>query len=467
MRKAIFAQLFALMIVIASGSGQSSTQTRTGKPPGLEAKVDTYVKPFLQIKGFSGAILIASKGQVLIRKGYGMANWELDAPNTPQTKFHIASISKTFTAAAIMILEERGLLSVSDPLSKYIPDYPDGNRITIHHLLIHTSGIPNVNNFLDYNAKSKFPQTLASIIEMFKNKPLRTQPGERYEYSNSNYNLLAFIIEKVSAKSYGQFLKENIFDPLGMNDTGHDDNAGKIIKNRASGYSPIGVDRLENTPFLDWTIKTGNGSLYSTVEDLYKWDRALFSEKILKKSSLDKIFTPHVNNSVGYGWFIGKSLNRKVVRMSGRSPGFQGEIHRYVDDDVCVIVLSNNYSGAASFMINDLDAIVFAEPYEAMAINSNLKIDAKTMDAYLGRYQGGSDFFVPGATITVEKQDGNLALRWSMGITSWIVPLTEVKFYDRMFGAGVTFMKDDKGKISHLIYRFSSVNHRVNKAPTE
>src|SRR5262245_5519893 len=201
MKKALYTQLFALMIVMASASGQSSTQTPTGKSPGLEAKVDTYVKPFLQIKGFSGAILIASKGQVLLRKGYGMANWELDAPNTPQTKFHIASISKTFTAAAIIILEERGQLNLSDPLSKYIPDYPDGNKITIHHLLIHTSGIPNVNNFLDYNAKSKFPQTPASIVEMFKNKPLTMKPGDHYSYSNSNYNVLAFIIEKVSGKS--------------------------------------------------------------------------------------------------------------------------------------------------------------------------------------------------------------------------------------------------------------------------
>src|SRR5262245_10990103 len=343
MKRGIYEQLFALLIVMIFGAGQTSTQTRASKPPGLEAKVDAYVEPFLDIKGFSGSILIASKGQVLLRKSYGMANYELEAPNTPQTKFHIASISKTFTAAAIMILEERGLLSVGDPLSKYIPDYPGGDKITIHHLLIHTSGIPNVNNFLDYQNKSKFSQTLTSIIEMFKNKPLRAQPGERHEYSNSNYNLLAFIIEKVSGRSYGEFLKENIFDPLGMNATGHDGYAGNIIRNRASGYAPIGFDVLENAPYLDWTIKTGNGSLYSTVEDLYKWDRALYTEKVLKKSALDKMFKPHVNDTVGYGWFIGKRLNRNVVTMSGRSPGFQGEIHRYVDDDVCVIVLSNNY----------------------------------------------------------------------------------------------------------------------------
>jgi len=462
MKRAIYALLFALLIPAAPGSGQTSSP----KPTDLEAKVDAYVRPYLEIKGFSGAILIARKGRVLLRKGYGMANYELDAPNTPETKFHLASISKSFTAAAILILEERGLLNVSDPLSKYIPDYPEGDKITIHHLLIHTSGIPNVNDFPDYNAKSKFPQTPASIIEMFKNRPLTMKPGERYSYSNSNYNVLAFIIEKVSGKSYGDFLKENIFDPLGMKDTGHDGKAAALIKSRASGYAPVGPGDLDNAPWIDWTIKTGNGSLYSTVEDLYKWDRALYTEKILKKSALDKMFTPHIEGA-GYVGDISRRLNRKVIRFSGRSPGFQGEIQRYVDDDVCVIVLSNNYSGAASFMITDLAAMVFGEPYDTSTINAGLKIDPKVIDSYLGRYEGGADFFIPRASITVEKRDGNLAMRWSVGATGWLAPMTESKFYDRIFGASVTFVKDDKGKISHMIFNASGSESRANKAQTE
>jgi len=462
MKRAIYALLFALLIPAAPGGGQTSSP----KPTDLEAKVDAYVRPYLEIKGFSGAILIASKGRVLLRKGYGMANYELDAPNTPQTKFHLASISKSFTAAAILILEERGLLSVSDPLSKYIPDYPDGDKITIHHLLIHTSGVPNVNNFPDYDAKSKFPQTPASIIEMFKNKPLTMKPGERYSYSNSNYNLLAFIIEQVSGKKYGDFLKENIFDPLGMKDTGHDGKAGAIIKNRASGYAPVGARDLENAPWIDWTIKTGNGSLYSTVEDLYKWDRALYAEKILKRGALDKMFTPYVDGA-GYGWFISQSLNRKVIRFSGRSPGFQGEIHRYVDDDVCVIVLGNNYSGAASFLITGLDAMVFGEPYGATTLDTGLKIDPKVIDGYLGRYEGGADFFIPRASITVEKRDGNLSLRLNTGAVGWLTPITESKFYERIFGASVTFVKDDKGKVSHMTFGFSGSEFRANRTQNE
>lgn len=428
-------------------------QLGNAQADGLEAKVDAYVKPLLEMKAFNGSILIAKKGQVLLSKGYGMANYELDVPNTPQTKFHIASISKSFTATAILLLQERGLLNVSDKLTKYISDYPNGDKITIHHLLTHTSGIPDINQFPDYNDKSKFPQTPASLIERFKQSPLNAQPGERYGYSNSNYNLLAFIIEKVSSKGFGDFLRENIFDPLGMKDTAHDSRATALVKNRASGYVPAGVDSLENAPYLDWTIKTGNGSLYSTVGDLYKWDRALYTEKILKRGSLDLMFTKHVDDAVGYGWFISRRLNRNAIRMNGRSPGFQGEIHRYVDDDVCVIVLGNNYSGTASFMINDIAAIAFGEKYEVMAVIKAVKPDPKVVDSYVGRYQSDANFFRPNAVLSIQKQGDHLALSYWGTAPVPLTPLSGAKFYDRTFGASVTFVKDAQGAVTHFVYQ--------------
>ncbi|OGD39991.1 MAG: hypothetical protein A2V45_09955, partial [Candidatus Aminicenantes bacterium RBG_19FT_COMBO_58_17] len=350
-------KLFAALIIVVFASpiaGCRPSPERSERTADIEMKVDAYVQPYLEMKAFSGSILIARGGEILLAKGYGLANYELDVPNTPRTKFHLASISKTFTSAAVMILEERGSLTVQDRLAKYIPDFPDGDKITIHHLLVHTSGIPNINDFPEYGDWSRLPQTTAGLVEKLKNRPLNFEPGARYDYSNSNYNGLAYIIEKASGRSYGEFLKETIFDPLGMRDTAHDGRAAALVVNAASGYTPAGYEDLEKAPYLDWTIKTGNGSIYSTVEDLYKWDRALVTEKILSRASLDKTFTQHVDEAVGYGWFIGRRLNRRCIRMSGRSPGFQGEIHRYINDDVCVIVLGNNYSGAASFMINDL-----------------------------------------------------------------------------------------------------------------
>ena len=446
----------SLMLSRPDQSSASGSET-------LVAEADAYVKPFLDMKAFSGSILIAKKGQVLLSKGYGMANYELDAPNTPQTKFHIASISKSFTAAAILLLQERGALKVGDPLTKYIPDYPNGDKITIHHLLTHTSGIPDVNGFPIYDSKSKFPQTPAGLIELFKQSPLAVPTGERYLYSNSNYNLLAFIIEKASGKAFGDFLRENIFEPLGMRDTGHDGRATALLKNRASGYVPAGVDGVENAPYLDWTMKTGNGSLYSTVEDLYKWDRALYTEKILKRGSLDKMFAKHVDDAVGYGWFISRRLNRNCIRMNGRSPGFQGEIHRYVDDDVCVIVIGNNYSGTASFMIGDIAAIAFGEKYQAPTEMKVVKFDPKPAEAYAGRYQSDANFFRPNAVLSIVKQDETLGLSYWGNAPVPLTPLASGKFYDRTFGASVTFVKDAQGAVTHFVYQGTGNSYELKR----
>ncbi|MDT4897611.1 MAG: hypothetical protein QOH25_2688 [Acidobacteriota bacterium] len=464
MNKLIYALGFSFLILTLPVAGQTNLQkSRTPNDRALEAQVDAYVKPYLDVKGFSGSILIARGGKVLFSKGYGMANYELGVANTPRTRFHIASVSKTFTAAAIMILQERGRLNLSDTLIKYIPDYPNGEKITIHHLLAHTSGIPNVNNFPEYERQSRFHQSIEEVIEMFKHKPLNFNPGERYSYSNSNYNLLAFIIEKVSGKGYGEFLKENIFDPLEMRDSGHDGRAEALLENRAAGYVPVGLSDLENVPYLDWTIKTGNGSLYTTVEDMYKWDRALYTEKILKKSSLDKIFTVHADNSVGYGWFLGKRLNRRLINMGGRSPGFTSEIQRYVDDNVCIIVLGNNYAPTASVISNDLAAIVFGEHYEIPKIVKPLKLDEKMSEAFPGRYQFGTDYFVPGAIATIEKRNDQLIMKLSTGANVVLLPQSDMTFFDRVFWETILFVKDDKGEMSHLIWRYNGMDYRATK----
>jgi len=417
----------------------------------LASLVDRYVGPYVRTRNFCGSVLLARNGKVLVSKGFGMANYELDVPNSPQTKFHIASVSKTFTAAAIMMLAERGRLSPEDPVAKLIPDYPNGDRLTVHHLLVHTSGIPNINDFPDYDQISRFPQTPRTLVDMFKDKPLVMTPGERYSYSNSNYNLLAYIIEMISGQRYGEFLARNIFEPLGMTSSGHDGDSSALLKSRAAGYVPAGVSDLENAPYLDWSAKTGNGSLYSTVEDLFKWDRALTTEKILKKATLDRIFTDHVEGT-GYGWFVGRKLNRRVVRMNGRSPGFQCELQRYIDDDACVIVLGNNYAGTASLMADNLAAILFGEPYDSFTPLDSSRVDESGASPYLGRYEGGKDFIRPGATLAVEWKDGHLWLNWGPGYVSALIPLAGQGFLDRLFGGRVTFIKNTAGKVDRLVW---------------
>jgi CubicO group peptidase (beta-lactamase class C family) len=419
-------------------------------PSSLETQIDSYVQPYVDGNNFSGSILIARQGKILLNKGYGMADYELSVPNTPQTRFHLASLSKSFTAAAIMILEDQGKLSVQDPLKKFIPDYPNGDRITIHHLLTHHSGIPNVNNFPEYATKSLSPMSLDEIIRMFKDKPLEFEPGARYRYSNSNYNLLAFIIEKVSGKRYGDFLGQFIFGPLGMKDTGNDDGLDALISGRASGYVPVGASGIQNAPYLNWSAKTGNGSLYSTTEDLYKWDRALYTEKILTKRSLDRIFTDY--DGWGYGWSVRKHFGRPVTVITGRSPGFTSSLERFIADDVCIIVAGNNYSGVSQAMADDLAAIVFGEKYEAPQRVTHLSPSA--LASYTGKYQFGEDFtYNPGAAVTVEQRGDELVMENGADNT-FLLPQSDTRFLDRLYGGTVTFVRGADGQVTRLTWNF-------------
>jgi len=456
--------LILLSAVLAMTCKKDFTKTSSD----FEARVDNYALPFVKAAGFSGTVLIAKGGKILVNKGYGKADYEWDIPSTPRTVFQIASISKSFTAAAIMILAERGLLSVEDPLARFLPDYPRGDEITIRHLLTHTSGIPNVNDFPEYSRESRFPHTLEQIIGMFKGRPLEQEPGTGYRYSNSNYNLLAYIIENISGTSYGDFLRENIFEPLGMDNTGHPSKAETMPPQRASGYAPTSQIGLEKAPYLDWTIKTGNGSLYSTSEDLYLWDRALYSEKILKKETLDRIFTPHVDN-VGYGWFVRERSGRRVTAINGRSPGFASYLERYIDDDACIIILSNIYTAAPFSMIEGLSAILFGEEYTQLETPKYENLEDSILAEYAGAYEFGPDFYRPGSRVSVESKDGQISFYWSDTYFYPLLPLGKDKFLDRMFWATILFQRDDLGEVTGFIWKdpdeFQAEKRSTGKIP--
>jgi CubicO group peptidase (beta-lactamase class C family) len=317
----------------------------------LAARLDQYMRE----SNFSGAILVAQKGKVLISQGYGLADRQNDVPNTPQTKFAIGSMTKAFTAMAIMILQERGQLTVQDPLCNYITDCPAAWKpITLHHLLTHTSGIhnytdlpPEIKDKIDYCKEYK-PE---DIIALFKDLPLDFTPGNRWSYSNSGYFLLGSVIEKVSGESYETFIQKNVLQPLGMSETGYD-RLSTIVKNRASGYS---VDQIHsqiiNAPCLEVSQNYAAGGLYSTVGDLYKWDQTLYTDQLVSKVTLNTIFTSTVSVPVmngfpyggvyGYGWVIARHAGHLIIEHSGGTYGFSSYLARYPDDQITVIVLSN------------------------------------------------------------------------------------------------------------------------------
>src|SRR5438105_10082150 len=342
----------------------SSAQTESAKPASsLQSKVDAYVQPLVETRNFSGCILVARNGAAVLNRCYGMANYELEKPNTPQTRFHIAAVSKSVNAAAILLLEQQGKLKVEDKLAKFIPDYSRGDEITLHHLLTHTSGIPNVNNFPEYNEKSREHLSLEQIIALFKQKPLNFAPGSKYEYSNSNYNLLAYVIEKASGQSYGEFLRQNFSGALGMSMTGNDENPEQLLPERASGYTPVGYDQIGNAARLDWTIKTGNGSLYSTASDLLKWDQALNGEQVLKAETIANMFRKY-STPFSYGWFVRERFGHRRLAINRRRPGLTASLERFPDDRATVIVAANTYSGLTQSMAADLAAILLGQPYK-------------------------------------------------------------------------------------------------------
>jgi CubicO group peptidase (beta-lactamase class C family) len=416
-------------------------------------QVEAYLHPFADTGNFTGVVLVARKGRILLERAYGMANYELQVPNSTATRFHIASVSKPFTAMAILQLQQQGRLGITDPVARFIPDFPNGDRITLEHLLTHTSGIPNVNDLADYDTFSRSPHTVEQLVAKFSGLPLDFQPGSDYHYSNSNYNLLALILEKASGEKYGDYVRKHILEPAGMKNSGHDGDALRPIPWAASGYEPAGLDSYEHVPYLDWSNKTGNGSLYSTVDDLYAFDRALNSDVLLQAATRQKYFVEGRGNR--FGWFNRKRFGHRIMSSNGRSPGFTAQLDRYPDDDVTVIVLSNSYATISQDPIaGALGAIVFGETPEKPPVLKAAKVPPAMLAAYAGEYQYGPDYFVPNGKAMLTVDGGALLLELGSFRTP-LVPVSATEFVERNFLGRVVFNVGAEGKIEGLIYSYS------------
>ena len=414
----------------------------------IASKLDEYLSAAAK-QGFTGSALVARDGKVIFSKGYGMANAEWDIPNTPQTKFRLGSITKQFTSASILLLQERGKLSVQDPICKYVAECPKTwEPVTIHHLLVHTSGIPSytdVKSPEEFRKLSLTQVTPAGFVDSFKSKPLEFAVSEKFKYNNSGYFILGHIIEKVSGQSYEAFLQENIFTPLKMADTGYDTH-DRILKKRAIGYSKKN-NQVVNSDYLDMTVPYAAGSLYSTVEDLFAWNEALFSDKLLSAKSREAMMTVDKNN-YAYGLAINQQHNRKIVAHGGGINGFSTSLARFPEEKVTVVVLRNaDYPGQNPGRISqDLAAILFGEKYEIPRDRMAVKIDPKILDAYVGQYELNSNFII---TMT---REGDSLMTQATGQPKFeLFPESETKFFLKAVDAQVIFVKDDKGAVTHLI----------------
>ncbi len=345
--------------------------------------LDNYAQAEYKVKEFNGSILVMQNGKAIYKKSFGMADREWNIPNTEATKFRIGSVTKQFTAACILLLEEQGKLSVDDHLNKYIPDYPKGDSITIHMLLNHTSGIKNYTNLPEFWPKAILPLSTDSMIALFKNKPLDFSPGTKWNYSNSGYFLLGVIVEKVSGKKFTAYLEENIIQKAGLKNTGMD-RLDSVLAFRAKGYDKNRQGLWQQAMFISMEGPYSAGAMVSTVEDLYLWTKALHTNQVLSAASTQKMITPYMNN-YGYGIGVDSLKTHKRVSHNGGIPGFASYLAYYPADDLCVAVISNNGSNSTA-LGTALSSIMFDLPVQIPYTPKEVQIDAAILDNYVGKY---------------------------------------------------------------------------------
>jgi CubicO group peptidase (beta-lactamase class C family) len=416
--------------------------------------LEQYMQAQADIRDFSGTVLVMKQNKMLLRKGYGMADREWNTPNTPDAKFRIGSITKQFTAACILQLVETGKLSLDDKLSKFYPDFPKGDSVTIHMLLNHTSGIANYTDLPEFGNAAKLSLSKDSMISFFKNKPYNFSPGAKWSYTNSGYFLLGCIIEKLSGQVYNDYLQKNIFDKLGMKNSGVD-RSDSVLAFRARGYSKENKKTV-NAGYIgmDWPFSAG--VLFSTVEDLYKWDRALYGNSILSDAAKKKMFTPEKNN-YGYGFVIDSVEKHYHIWHNGGINGFSTNISRYVNDDICIVVLSNNESNV-DFVSIALADILFDMPVETPYIHKEVKIDPALLDRYLGKYSGA------GIILELIKKDGKL-YRHREGVPDVeLKPESATKFfYGDESDRQLEFEVDATGKVTKTWFFNSGQKGEIKK----
>jgi CubicO group peptidase (beta-lactamase class C family) len=393
---------------------------------------------------FMGSILVARNDQILLDKGYGYANLEWQVPNSSDTKFRLGSITKQFTAVCILLLEERGKLKTDDLVNKYLPDAPAAwDHITIYNLLTHTSGIPNFTEFPDFHTSEATPTTPEQLVARFRDKPLDFQPGEDWRYSNSNYVLLGYLIEKITGQRYQDFVEENLFKPLGMQNSGYDSNTA-IIPHRATGYSP-GPNGPVNAGYVDMSIPFSAGALYSTTHDLLRWEQGLFAGKLLSVESFEKMTTPY-KRDYACGLTAYTVHGHKVIAHGGGINGFSTMLAYSPDNKLTVIVLGNIESGAPAEIASALAPIARGEKVIVPSERKAVPVQPDTLAKYVGTYELSPKF-----SIVVTLEGDQLMAQATNQPKFAIFPESETRFFYKVVDAEVEFFKNDQGQTTHLV----------------
>jgi len=394
------------------------------------------------------AVIVVRDGKTILRKGYGMANVELGVAIKPEMVFRLGSLTKQFTAVAILMLVEEGRLALDDEISQFLPDFPTQDPpITVEHLLTHTAGIKNYTDLPAWLSLWRQDMTLTQLIDLFKDQPLVFAPGEAWSYSNSGYILLGAIIEQVSGLSYAEFIQQRIFEPLGMKRALYDQ-TDRLVAGRVAGYT-TGANGVENAPYLSMSQPYAAGSLAASVDDLARWDAALYTDKLLKTATLQQAFTPYQLSSgestgYGYGWLIGTYADQPVIEHDGGIHGFSTHAIRLPKAKVFVAILANSDTPAISpgDLAFKIAALTIGKPYvEPTAIT----LPAAVLDAYVGVYQVNQQ-----AQIVVSKEANRLFAQASGSPKMEMLPASATEFFIKNTFLRLRFEQNAAGEVTTL-----------------
>lgn len=425
--------------------------------------IDTLLNGFFLPDRPGAAVIVVKDGRTLFRKAYGMADLELGVPLQPDMVFRLGSITKQFTAAAILMLAEEGKLSLQDPIEKHLAGYPtQGHVITIEHLLTHTSGIQSYTDMPGWmTSRIQSPMTVTELVDGFKKEPMQFAPGERWAYNNSGYILLGAIVEKVSGKTYEAFVKERIFQPLGMTSSYYD-RTEPIIPRRTPGYTREG-DQPRNARYLSMTQPYAAGSLASTVDDLARWDGSLYTDKLLKEASLERAWTPYMlkggkATGYGYGWGVSRLRGRRVIDHGGGIFGFSTFALRLPEERLYVAVLCNSDRPGVqpSYLARKVAALAVGDPFPEPVV---VTLDPSILVRYAGVYRidGGS-------TWTVAVEAGRLYTQEAGGQRTEAQPASETEFFYDKSLTRLRFVVDASGRAAEML-RYPGGADEPERAP--
>jgi CubicO group peptidase (beta-lactamase class C family) len=434
--------IVALSLII--NSSVAFNQSLTTKQ--LSGELDKLLSGQFKAGETGCAALVAQNGQIIYKKAFGMANLELNVPMQPDMVFRIGSITKQFTAIAILQLLEQGKLDLQDDITRFLPDYPtQGYKITIEHLLTHTSGIKSYTNVPEFAQYMRIDKSPAEVINTFKNLPMEFAPGTRWNYNNSGYFLLGYIIEKASGRTYPKYLEDNFFKPLGMTNSYFGSDT-KIIKNRAAGYQ-AGDSGVVNADIMSMTIPYSAGSIQSTVEDLFKWNQAVHSYKLVKKATLEKAFTEYKlangkGTGYGYGWFLRQLQGSPTIEHGGGINGFLTSGVYLPKEDIFVAVFSNSTSKAPEFVSLKMAALAMGKPYNY----TEIPVENAMLEEYKGIYENNDK---AQRTITADKN--KLYIQRAGGPLNLIKAYQKDRFFYENSITTLEFKRNSENKVTSIV----------------